>query len=162
MTTGNGVSQQEAKFIIFSLGREKYGVAVGKVREIIKYPGVSVMPGTPPFLEGVIDLRGNIIPIFDLNKRFRQTATAVTAATRVIILELAARERVALLGVVVDGVDMVGTLPAAAIKEQPCLADGIRSKYVTGIGQHCGALVFLLDLDKLLTSDESGQLADVG
>jgi purine-binding chemotaxis protein CheW len=137
----------EEHVVVFHLGKEEYCVPIHQVREIIQYRGATKMPGTPNHFEGIINLRGKVIPVIDLAVKF---AIAVKSGERqALIIELGAQH----LGIVVDTVAEVLRLPDSAVEAAPAQALGQRT-YIRGIGKIQERLIIILELAKLVDQEE--------
>ena len=144
------------QLVSFTLGDEEYAVDILKVREIIRVPNITRVPHAPSFVEGVINLRGKVIPVIDLRKRFGLETGSHTKGTRIVVLEL---ER--LIGMIVDGVSQVLRLSADNVEPPPPIVSGISAEYLKGVGKIDERLLILLDVEKILTMDEGRQLIDL-
>jgi purine-binding chemotaxis protein CheW len=131
----------EEQFVIFRLGKEEYAIDISQVREIIQYKNATKIPDTPQYMDGIINLRGIIIPIIELTKKFHLIPQD-RGEGRAIIIEVAGRK----IGIVVDEVTAVIRLSEAAIEPAPGM---MMNKYVRGIGKSDGRLLILLALDQL-------------
>lgn len=138
----------EEQVVVFSLGQEEYAVSIAEVKEIIQYKGATKLPGTPDFLEGIINLRGKVIPVVDMAKQFGLPA-AENADRRAIIVETQGRE----LAVIVDEVTEVIILQSDAIEPAPAMAMA-GGDHVRGIGKTGERLLILLATDALFSSEE--------
>ena len=159
-TSSNMVSQ----YLIFSLNSELYAVGTLRVREIIEYGNMTSVPMMPSFIRGVINLRGAVVPVIDLNARFGRGKTAVSRRTCVVILEVAAEERTHVLGIVVDAVSAVKQINQIDVEPAPSFGNHIRTDFIDGMAKVNGQFVILLDLGKVLSVDEIsalGQAASV-
>jgi purine-binding chemotaxis protein CheW len=137
------------EFLTFRLGAESYGIDILKVQEIRGYEQPTTIANAPPFIKGVINLRGVIVPILDLRVKFRLPETQYDEFTVVIILNVASR----VVGVVVDSVSDVLSLDPDAIRATPEFASGtFDTKYITGLTNLDESLLILLDIEKLMTS----------
>lgn len=147
-----------AQVVTFSLAGEEFGVPILEVREIIRMTPITPVPRAPEFVEGVINLRGQIIPVVDLRKRFGITAAEVGAHTRIIVIEV--NDNV--LGLIVDAVDEVLRIPADTIAPPPALvAGGIGSEYIRGISHFNNKMIILIEMGRVFTSHEIDKLGDV-
>ena len=142
-------SSQELQLVIFLLAKEEYGLPITKVQEINRMVSITRLPQTPDFMEGVINLRERVIPVIDLRKRFQLAAATISDDTRIIIVDVDGQT----IGVIVDAVNEVVRLPGASV-EPPPPAFVLDSQYIHGIGKLDGRLLILLDIDKVLTSQE--------
>lgn len=142
-------AEQELQLVTFRLANEEYGLPITKVQEINRLVPVTKLPQTPIFMEGIINLRGRIIPVIDLRKRFGMAVTAHDDDTRIIIVEIHGQ----IVGATVDAVTEVVRLDTANI-EPPPTNIVVASQYIDGVGKIDGRLIILLDLDKVLTEQE--------
>lgn len=143
-------ADKRSEFLTFALGAEEYAIDILKVQEIRGYDAVTRIANTPPFIKGVINLRGIIVSIVDLRIRFELSEARYDIFTVVIILKIAGR----VVGIVVDGVSDVISLGAEQINPPPELAGGLDTRYVVGLGTLDERMLILVDIEKLLTSDE--------
>lgn len=140
--------------VVFELGNEQYGVDIFQVREIIRIPRIVHVPGAPEYVEGVINLRGGVIPVIDLRKRFGIVGSDA-AGRCIVVVELGAH----ILGVIVDGVSEVLEIDDAAVEPlSPLVAPG-DTRAVSGIAKAKDRLIILLDLELALPGHEREQLA---
>lgn len=144
---GETVGQE---FLIFTLGDEEYGVDILKVQEIRGYDQVTRIANTPSFIKGVTNLRGVIVPIVDLRIKFAQQEVDYDDNTVVIVLNLGQR----VVGIVVDGVSDVLSLTADQIRPAPEFAVTLSTEYLTGLGSLGERMLILVDIEKLLNSEE--------
>ncbi|PWC14299.1 chemotaxis protein CheW [Brenneria roseae subsp. americana] len=144
---GETVGQE---FLIFTLGDEEYGVDILKVQEIRGYDQVTRIANTPTFIKGVTNLRGVIVPIVDLRIKFAQQEVDYDDNTVVIVLNLGQR----VVGIVVDGVSDVLSLTADQIRPAPEFAVTLSTEYLTGLGSLGERMLILVDIEKLLSSEE--------
>ena len=145
--TGETVGQE---FLIFTLGDEEYGVDILKVQEIRGYDQVTRIANTPSFIKGVTNLRGVIVPIVDLRIKFAKQDVEYDDNTVVIVLNLGQRG----VGIVVDGVADVLSLTADQIRPAPEFAVTLSTEYLTGLGSLGERMLILVDIEKLLSSEE--------
>lgn len=142
-------SEQELQLVTFRLASEEYGLPITKVQEINRLVPVTKLPQTPTFLEGIINLRGRIIPVIDLRKRFEMAITDHDDDTRIIIVEIKGQ----IVGLTVDAVTEVIRINTADI-ELPPESVAVDSRYVDGVGKIDERLIILLDIDNILTGQE--------
>jgi purine-binding chemotaxis protein CheW len=141
-------STREIQIVVFQLAKESYGIDIAKVQEIKAMSPITAVPRTPAFIEGVINLRGQITPVVNLHTRFGLPKAEYTKETRIIVVNMEGGERV---GLIVDGVSEVMRLPEESIEPPSELVATIDSDFVRGIAKVSDErLVILLDLDKLL------------
>ena len=138
----------EEQVVVFRLGQEEYAVSIAEVKEIIQYKGATKLPGTPDFLEGIINLRGKVIPVVDMAKQFGLSAAQISDR-RAIIVETRGME----IAVIVDEVTEVLRLQSDAIEPAPDMAM-VGGAHVRGIGKTGERLLILLATDALFSSDE--------
>lgn len=140
----------------FRLQDDLYAVDIMRIKEIIRPQKLTPLPQAPAFIEGIINLRGAVIPVIDLRKRFDMPARELTGATRLLIVRLAAQT----LGLVVDDVTEVITVPVKDIKPPPVVSDGAIVNHLLGVCLSGEDMVMLLDIDRLLTKNEISVLGD--
>lgn len=138
------------EILTFTLGAEEYGVDILKVQEIRGYDSVTRLPDSPPWIKGVINLRGAIIPVVDLRIKFKLGAASYDAFTVMIILNLGGR----VIGIVVDSVSDVTRLGADQIRPAPELGLAVDTRFINGIGTLDGRMLILLDIERMMTSRE--------
>jgi purine-binding chemotaxis protein CheW len=157
-TRGATVAMQVAppeprQYLTFMLGGEAFAIGILAIKEIIEYGNLTEVPMMPASVRGVINLRGAVVPVMDLQARFGRPASAVTKRTCIVIVETGAAEDGQVIGVVVDAVNEVLDLPAADIEPPPSFGAAIRSDFIHGMGKIRGRFVILLDVDKVLSLD---------
>jgi len=146
------------QIVTFSLSQEEFGVDILLVQEIIRPAPITEVPNTPRFVEGVINLRGNVVPVIDLRKRLNIPTVEISKATRIVIIELEKR----VTGFVVDSVSKVITVPAGSVQSAPdMIMSGVESEYITGVCRIEDRLIILLDFSKILTTDEQKELSTI-
>ncbi len=143
------------KVAVVFAGEEEFGIDIGKVVEILKAQRVYQLPQLPSFLSGVVNIRGEVIPLMDLRKRFE--IESASGRERIIVIR-ADGEKVGLL---VDGVKEIVTLLPDEVVKPPAMFKGLKTEYLTGIGKRGNSIIILLNLDTLLTSEEKIQLGAV-
>ncbi|WP_297045598.1 chemotaxis protein CheW [uncultured Desulfovibrio sp.] len=143
------------QLVTFSIGEEEFGVNILKVQEIIRTMEITKVPRAPEFVEGVINLRGKVIPIIDLRRRFGLAPKAHDKNTRIIVIEI----NNVIVGFVVDAVSEVLRIPASTVEPPPPVVAGVESDYISGVGQLQDRLLIMLDLDKLLSSEDMEMLS---
>jgi purine-binding chemotaxis protein CheW len=137
------------QLVSFKIGAEEFGVDILKVQEINKMTSITKVPNAPDFVEGVINLRGRVIPIIDLRTRLGLEKIEHTKDTRIIVVELDGKT----VGFIVDAVNEVLRIPAGITEKPPELVAGIESDYITAVGKLEDRLLILLDLDKVLKGE---------
>ncbi len=145
------------QLVVFNIGKELYGVGIESVHEIVKVPDITQVPDAPRFLEGVINLRGKIIPVVDLRKRLNLQGKERNKSSRVLITENEGR----LIGLLVDAVSEVLKLHPDAIEAPPEMVSAIGVEYITGVAKVGERLVILLTLQKVLNLDDMKKVVKV-
>ncbi|MGS0765437.1 chemotaxis protein CheW [Syntrophomonas curvata] len=151
----------EIQLVVFMLKQGdvvcEYGVPITQVQEIITMTRPTQLPQAPDFVEGIINLRGKIIPIIDLKKRFQMGASDITSETRSVVVEVEGHT----VGIIVDEVSEVLRLANSDIEPPPAVVGGITAEYLTGVGKIEGRLLILLDMNKILSESEKADLVGV-
>lgn len=145
----------EIQIVVFELGAERYGLDIATVYEIIRHQPITAVPQAPAFVEGVINLRGRIIPVVDLRERFAMADGELTKASRIVVADAGGTR----VGLVVDGVSEVLMVPTDAIEPTPEVAANADHEYLRGIAKLGDRLIILLSLDGLFGTDEAAALA---
>lgn len=140
----------QVQLVTFRVGSEEFGLDVFAVHEILRYGGVTPVPRAPEFVEGVLEVRGAVVPVVDLRRRFEVPEVRHDDDTRIVLVEFG-DER---LGLVVDSVTEVLRAPETAISAAPAYIRGLAAEFVRGIVRLPGRLVILLDLERILSSQE--------
>ncbi len=147
----------ETQLVVFRLGNEEYGVDIQQVREIIKVPEITRVPKAPEFIEGVINLRGQITPIMDLRMRLDLPESQKGEDTRIIISELEKN----IVGMIVDSVSEVLRISKKNIDPTPTISTDVGVEFIKGVGKLGDRLLILLDLMKVLSKKEEKQLEKI-
>jgi len=147
-----GVETSGKEFLAFTLGQEEYGIDILRVQEIRGYEQVTRIANAPEFIKGVVNLRGTIIPVVDMRIKFRLGTPTYDQFTVVIILNIGGR----VMGMVVDSVSDVTTLTPEQVKPAPEMGTTFDSDYLIGLGTLNERMLILVDIDKLMSSDEMG------
>lgn len=146
----NSAAPIPSEYLTFTLGNEEYGIDILKVQEIRGYDTVTHIANTPEFVKGVINLRGVIVPIVDMRIKFRLGAPEYDEFTVVIIVNVLGK----IVGMVVDGVSDVAALDPGQIKPAPEMGAALDTRYITGLGTLNDQMLILVDIEKLLSSEE--------
>jgi len=149
-TAGMPAMSEERQLVVFQLGAELYGVEIARVHEIIRLQTVTRVPRAPSFVEGVINLRGKVIPVVDLRRRFGLPTAEHTRATRIVVVEIGDQ----VVGIIVDSVSEVLRINSSTVEPPSPVVAGIDSEYLHGIAKLPERLVILLDVDRVLARDE--------
>jgi purine-binding chemotaxis protein CheW len=148
--------EKELQVVGFRIGEETFGVRIGSVREIVRVPEITAVPNASETIEGVINLRGKIIPVMDLRKRFGRVEIQPDKKNRILVVEMDSK----LVGLIVNSASEVLKIPPSEIESPSSVfADG-ESSYVTGVGKLNGRLIILLDISKLLHRPEFKKLEE--
>jgi purine-binding chemotaxis protein CheW len=152
------VDQQQ--YLIFTLGEEMFAIGILAIREIIEYGHLTEVPMTPPFIRGVINLRGAVVPVVDLAVRFGRKANETSKRTCIVIIETdAGSDQSHQMGIVVDAVSAVLDIPAEDIEPPPEFGAKIRIDFISGMGKINNRFVAILDVDKVLSIKEVAVVA---
>ncbi|SOB57721.1 Chemotaxis protein CheW [Pseudodesulfovibrio profundus] len=149
--------QNLIQLVTFSIGEEEFGVNILQVQEIIRTMEITNVPRAPEFVEGVINLRGKVIPIVDMRSRFGLESKEHDKYTRIIVVEIG----MIIVGFVVDSVSEVLRIPASSVQPPPPVVAGMDSDYIDGVGKLEDRLLILLDLDSLIDNEEMEALGAV-
>jgi purine-binding chemotaxis protein CheW len=150
-------TREISQFVTFSLGEEEYGIEIMKVQEIIGYQGFTRIPNVPDFIKGVLNLRGTVVPVVDLRKKFSMEDKEYTKFTVIIILEALGR----IMGIIVDAISDVVSLTEQDIQDPPSFNDTVRTDFIKGMGKKNDKLIILLDMDKVLSQEELEELDNI-
>jgi len=142
--------------VSFKLGSEEYGVDIAQVQEINRMVAITHVPRAPQFMEGVINLRGQLIPIIDLRTRFGMPRAEHTKNTRIVVTEIGTKR----VGMVVDSVSEVLRLPSDQIEDAPEMISGVDTEYIRGVGKIEDRLIILLDLARIISGAEKRELEE--
>ena len=137
------------QIVIFRLGKEEYGIDIIKVVEIVLHQEIRQVPDGPSYIEGIVNLRGDIHPIYNLNKRFKMKQEAVDEETKIIVLKTHKRD----IGFVVDGVSEILNIPINDIQQAPDIISA-GQQYIDGIAKYENRMIVLLDVDKLVSESD--------
>ena len=151
-------SSKAGKYLTFALGNEEFGLEILKVREINGYMAITAIPQAPGYVKGVINLRGQVIPVVDLRLKFGMNAAEVTEETCIIVVEITQGNRKFQTGIVVDRVKEVLDIAGENIENSPEFGSNVDTDFILGMGKVNGAVKILLDIDKVL-GGENLQLA---
>lgn len=150
----HAMADKEGKYLTFNLAGEEYGIGILKVKEIIGIMPITVVPQTPKYIKGVINLRGKVIPVIDLRLKFSIAAAEFTERTCIIVVEIMTAGRTILMGIVVDSVSEVLNIKAADIEATPSFGTKLNTEYILGMAKAGGSIKILLDIDKILSIEE--------
>jgi purine-binding chemotaxis protein CheW len=138
------------QYVIFSINEQTYGIEILKIKEVVSYRKITPLPNMRGFIKGIINLRGVVLPVFDLREKFNLPETTYTHSHTIIVMEISGRA----MGVIVDEIsDVVEILPEE-VQATSNLSPGIKTEYMKGIGKKENELIVLLDVDRLLSPEE--------
>ncbi|HTY09824.1 MAG TPA: chemotaxis protein CheW [Bacteroidota bacterium] len=146
----SGAGDELLQLVSFKIGEEEFGVDILKVQEINRMLEVTRVPNAPEYVDGVINLRGKVIPIIDLRRRFGMERREKDKNTRIVVVELEGK----VVGFVVDAVSEVLRIPKSVTEPPPPIVAGIETDYITAVGKLEDRLLILLDLEKVLLKEE--------
>jgi purine-binding chemotaxis protein CheW len=144
-----GKSEELLQLVSFNIGEEEFGVDILKVQEINRMLDVTRVPNAPEYVDGVINLRGKVIPIIDLRRRFGMERKEHDKNTRIVVVELSGK----VVGFVVDAVSEVLRIPKSVTEPPPPIVAGVEAEYITAVGKLEDRLLILLELEKVLAGD---------
>ena len=152
--TGGVATSDELQLVSFNIGTEEFGVDILKVQEINRMVEITKVPQAPHYVEGVINLRGKVIPIVDLRKRFNLELKEHDKNTRIVVVDIGGN----IMGMIVDSVSEVLRLPANTIEPPPEIVTGINSEYIKGVAKLDDRLLIFLDLSKVIDVNEMASI----
>jgi purine-binding chemotaxis protein CheW len=150
---------KEGKYLTFALAHEEYGLEILKVREIIGYMDITAVPQTPHHVKGVINLRGQVIPVIDLRTKFGMETTEVTEETCIIVVEISQGSHKFSTGIVVDHVQEVLDIAGEDIEEAPQFGSSVNTDFILGMGKIGETVKILLDIDKVLAGEDFNSIS---
>ena len=156
------MTDKAGKYLTFSLAKEEYGIGILKIKEIIGMMPITTVPQTPKFVKGVINLRGKVIPVIDLRIRFGITAMDYTDRTCIIVVEIDGQSGTIQIGIVVDSVSEVLNIKAEDMEATPTFGTKLNTDYILGMAKMGGGVKILLDIDRVLTTEELVLVEKVG
>jgi purine-binding chemotaxis protein CheW len=153
-----------SQFLTFMLGEEQFAVGILHIKEIIEYGSLATVPMMPACVRGVINLRGAVVPVMDLSARFGRSPSAITKRSCIVIVEVAGAsgEKKQVLGMLVDAVNAVVEIAAGDIEPAPSFGTRIRPDFIAGIGKCNGKFVSLLEIERVLSTEEVVEMARSG
>jgi purine-binding chemotaxis protein CheW len=154
VTSTEASAGQASQYLSYVVSGTDFGVPILKVKEILQFEGVTAVPGTPPSIRGVVNVRGAVVPIVDLGVKFGRPQAVPTKRTCVLVVETATAQGALTLGVLADAVNEVVDLRPEDIEPPPSLGNGISLDHVTGMGKVGKGFCILLDIDRVLAASE--------
>ena len=148
---------KDLQLVGFRIGKETFGVPIHLVHEIVRVPEITAVPDAPEYVEGVINLRGKIVSVIDLRKRFGEKRIERTRKNRILVAEIERK----MVGLIVDAASEVLRVSPNEIEDPPDVLDDAEIKYVTGVGKLNGRLIILVDLAKIMQKGEIRRLGEM-
>ena len=146
--------EREGKYLTFILDQEEYGIHISNVREIIGMMTITRVPRCPDFVKGVINLRGKVIPVVDLRTRFDMAPVETTDRTCIVVVEICRENERVVIGLVVDSVSEVLAVKGADIEDAPSFGARLDTRYILGMAKLDGGVKILLEIEKVLDTNE--------
>lgn len=149
------------QYLTFTLEDEVFALDIHKVREVLDFSTVTKVPRTPDFMRGVINLRGMVVPVVDMRRKFGMPATEKTVNTCIIIVELALAGETVVVGAMADSVKEVIDLEPEQIEPAPRIGTSLNTDFIRGMGKHNDGFIIILDVDAVFSTDELADLTGV-
>lgn len=150
------------QYLTFKLSDEVFGVDVAQVREILDYVKITKVPQTPDFMCGVINLRGSVVPVVDMNMKFGMVKTERTVNTCIVVVEVLLNDEKTILGALVDSVQEVFEIEPENIEPAPKIGTKLKTEFIKGMGKRDDKFIIILNIDKVFTSEELEMVQDTG
>lgn len=163
--SGESTAEKNAKtaqYLTFKLDEEVFALEISKVREVLEFSSVTKVPRTPPFMRGVINLRGSVVPVVDMKLKFGMAKTEKVINTCVIIVEVSIDDDSVVLGALADSVQEVIDLDLASIEPPPKIGARLNTDFIKGMGKRGEEFIIILDINKVFSADELSQAVDLG
>jgi purine-binding chemotaxis protein CheW len=145
---------ETTQYLSFKLRDEIFALDIGKVREVLDFTMVTKVPQTPDFMRGVINLRGNVVPVVDMRLKFNMPITEKTVNTCIIITEIEVDGEDTIIGAMADSVQEVLDLETGQIEPPPRIGSKLNTDFIMGMGKHNDQFIIILDIDKVFSADE--------
>ena len=142
------------QYLTFNLDDEVFALEISRIREVLEFTSVTPVPRTPLFMRGVINLRGNVVPVVDLKRQFGMTETERSINACVIIIEMKVDGEQTILGALADSVQQVMDLEPEQIASPPRIGSRLKTEFIKGMGKHEDKFIIILDIDKVFSNDE--------
>jgi purine-binding chemotaxis protein CheW len=149
----NGITETR-QYLTFKLGNEVFATDVAKVREVLDLTAITAIPRTPPFMRGVINLRGSVVPVVDLRLCFEMSKTESTRSTCIVVVEVLLENEAIVIGALADSVEEVIDLEPEQIQPAPRIGTQIRTEFIKGMGKRDTQFIMILDIDKVFSAEE--------
>jgi purine-binding chemotaxis protein CheW len=153
---------ETTQYLTFKLAEEVFALDISKVREVLDFTAITKVPRTPEFMRGVINLRGNVVPVVDMRLKFGMTKTEKTVNTCIIIVEISLDGDTTVLGALADAVQEVLDLEPDKIEPAPRIGTRLRTEFIKGMGKRDDQFIIILDIDKVFSVDELSLVQDAG
>jgi purine-binding chemotaxis protein CheW len=153
---------EATQHLTFKLDEEVFAIDISKIREVLEYTTVTKVPQTPDFMCGVINLRGGVVPVVDLRRKFGMTQAEKTVNTCIVIVEVTLDEESTVLGALVDSVQEVFELEADQIEPAPKIGTRLKTEFIKGMGKRDDEFIIILDIDRVFSTDEIALVQDAG
>jgi len=150
-----GTTDREGKYLTFTLAAEEYGIGILKVKEIIGMMAITAIPQAPGYIKGIINLRGKVIPVVDLRRKFGIAEMAYTDRTCIIVAEVRTNKGHVLTGIVVDTVSEVVNIKSADIEDAPDFGTSLNTAYILGMAKAGSGIRILLDIDRVIQEEDT-------
>lgn len=147
-------TEETNQYLTFKLDGEVFGLAILKVREVLDFTNITRVPQTPPYMRGVINLRGSVLPVMDLRLKFNMEPTENTVNTCIIITEVELNGESMILGALADSVQEVVDLDAGQIEPPPQMGTRLRTDFIKGMGKHGDGFIIVLDIDRVFSTED--------
>ena len=142
------------QYLTFKLGEEVFATDVAKVREVLDFTTITKIPRTPDFMSGVINLRGNVVPVVDLRLCFDMSKTEISVNTCIVVVEMLLEGESTVIGALADSVEEVVDLEPDQIEPAPRIGTQIRTEFIKGMGKRDGHFIMILDIDRVFSAEE--------
>jgi len=152
---------QQRQYLTFLVGEENFAISILDVKEIIEMNAITRVPMTPSYIRGVINLRGNVVPVIDLSARLGRECSEITKRTCIVLVQVEYHEESQFLGMLVDAVDEILDLPESNIMPPPDFGADIRNDFIQAMGRVGDEFIILLDINRVLSLKELSQLKQV-
>ena len=150
------------QYLTFKLNEEVFAVDVAQVREILDYIKITKIPQTPEFMRGVINLRGSVVPVVDMNMKFGMNGTEKTVNTCIVVMEVTVEENTLVIGALVDSVQEVFEIESENIEPAPKIGTKLKTEFIKGMGKREENFIIILDIDKVFSGEELEQVQNAG
>jgi purine-binding chemotaxis protein CheW len=153
---------ETTQYLTFKLEEEIFALDISKVREVLDFTAITKVPRTPEFMRGVINLRGNVVPVVDMRLKFGMTKTENTVNTCIIIVEIHLDGETTVLGALADAVQEVIELGSGQIEPAPKIGTRLKTDFIQGMGKQGEGFIIILDIDRVFSADELSLVQDAG